>query len=1343
MLKNKWSLIVFAILVCTVIWYKHTNTLSDITDIQERTKISSNLEGTSASASPLSDDSMLARQTFHKQRQIDVPDGKDRSVQKRLKILNNTPFFKPKAESLKLSKQDPTLDPLVRKDLESLALINASGAEPSLRFDPFNNILSITGEFYLQSQDGSEASKITAVTSLIDSHKSLTGFGANEVAVVTEDILKNDRGESIIRLNRRYRDLPVWGRQLVVTEKNGAVLSISGKFQAITDNIDISANLSDQELNKLVADKFEKQGLINVKINAVMRGIYLQGNIPIYAYQVITEASHGRKWELYFSPNSKSLIAEVPLFYEVSTPSSGIDLRGEERAFNSYYQNNEYVMRDQSFPQQSYTAVGEWSETSSSPYVKSNNSFAGWSPAGVSAVHNSKETHDYFYHTHGRNSFDGYGAPLISIVNKTENGEPYFNAYWNGSMMVYGTGADGSKNMAIALDVAGHEFSHGVVQFTSNLRYQNQSGALNESFSDFFGAMIDRDDWFIGEDLVNPYSQYDYLRDMSNPSSTGHPGHMDNFRHLPNTKEGDWGGVHINSGIQNRALYLLAEGLTVEGKGTSIGKDKTERLAYATLQKLSSDAEFVDSANTMILEAESLYGSSSTEYQSVVDAWNAVGVISSAVVSEGGSDAISLENGDDVLVHLYPRDGEIGNLFTEEYDVYVQLVNQPFAGYIGSAQIGPINDYPATHKQPTLHTNAQGNLFSIYVGTDNIARITYVSNISEDIEILNDVQSVAVSPDGEIFAFVPFNNNTIYLYSFIEEIWETITVTGASYSEDGRTTDIELVDAISFDSTGQKIIFDFMLCASLPEEPDCQEFWSIGIYDRGTEKLEYPFSSASTDVDIGFPAFSNTRNDVIAFDYIDWTSFDTDGKALSLALIYDLSQREIISLYTSNFSEYKASTFGIPSFVGEDDALVVQGQWDTSTTLLQYSIDNNYNFVENTLQYVLPFDGAFGKAHRNAYKNITASLESDKPNVDLGTKLVGTNTSTEFTLLNNGNREIAITEISITSDSMSTRLTNRVLLPEESVTFAVNIEATAASLGLLSGTLSIQHTGDNAMLNLGVSAFVDLDTDNDGIGNSADTDDDNDGVNDANDAFPLDPTEQLDTDSDGIGNNADTDDDGDGASDVSDIFPLDPTEQLDTDSDGIGNNADSDDDGDGVQDSNDAFPLDSLYTADSDNDGMADAWEIRYGLDPNDPTDAASDTDNDGAVALQEFIEGTIPAGSLDIDGNGQYDALTDGLLLLRGMFGLANDALINGAVASDAQYTSGEEIKERIDVLGDLVDIDGNGQVDALTDGLVILRYLFGLRGDVLINGVIASDASVTDATGISTKIEILMPTI
>ena len=208
------------------------------------------------------------------------------------------------------------------------------------------------------------------------------------------------------------------------------------------------------------------------------------------------------------------------------------------------------------------------------------------------------------------------------------------------------------------------------------------------------------------------------------------------------------------------------------------------------------------------------------------------------------------------------------------------------------------------------------------------------------------------------------------------------------------------------------------------------------------------------------------------------------------------------------------------------------------------------------------------------------------------------------------------------------------------------------------------------------------------------------------------------------------DSDDDSFSDEVDAFPLDGSEWLDTDADGVGNNSDM-------------YPENSLYSKDSDSDGMPDAWETKYGLNPNDASDATSDIDNDGVSALDEFLAGTIPSGSIDLDGNEKYDALTDGLLLLRGMFGLDGSALVTGTVASDATYTASVDIESRIATLGDLADIDGNGTIDALTDGLLTLRYLFGLEGDTLIDGVVASDATRTTAVDIEAHLNTLMPAL
>jgi hypothetical protein len=260
---------------------------------------------------------------------------------------------------------------------------------------------------------------------------------------------------------------------------------------------------------------------------------------------------------------------------------------------------------------------------------------------------------------------------------------------------------------------------------------------------------------------------------------------------------------------------------------------------------------------------------------------------------------------------------------------------------------------------------------------------------------------------------------------------------------------------------------------------------------------------------------------------------------------------------------------------------------------------------------------------------------------------------------------------------------------------------------------------------------------------------DTDGVEDSLDAFPLDPSETTDTDLDGIGNNADTDDDGDGVEDNLDVFPLDPSETLDTDLDGIGNNADTDDDNDGKNDIDDLYPLNHLYHADSDSDNMPDAWELLFGLNPNDPTDTASDSDNDGIVALQEFFEGTPPGPevtvvsndlSWDFDQSGNLDALTDGLLLLRYAFGLRNEGLTIGAISAESALSQAE-VESNIEQALSIADIDNSGEVDALTDGLLLIRYAFGARGGSLISGAVSTQGIRNTATNIEAYIESHMP--
>jgi bacillolysin len=246
-------------------------------------------------------------------------------------------------------------------------------------------------------------------------------------------------------------------------------------------------------------------------------------------------------------------------------------------------------------------------------------------------------TYHYYYQVFGRKGLDNKNLPIKAIVHYAGGTD---NAFWNGNTLMMYFLDPGKYNFqtAAALDVIAHEFSHGVTQFTSDLIYANESGALNEAFSDIMGTAVEfqwqpagsgfsQADYYMGEDI---FTNYGYaLRNLVNPNLAGDPCHLTQKKNLPNTEDGDWGGVHINCTIYGHAFYLLASGGTNPVSAisvTGIGVDKAAKIYFlAFTGYLTPGSRFIDAANAILKAATNLYGSSSSEMQQTIKSMQAIG----------------------------------------------------------------------------------------------------------------------------------------------------------------------------------------------------------------------------------------------------------------------------------------------------------------------------------------------------------------------------------------------------------------------------------------------------------------------------------------------------------------------------------------------------------------------------------------------------------------------------------------------------------------------------------------------------------------------------------------------
>ena len=480
----------------------------------------------------------------------------------------------------------------------ALGKVLAADDKARVTVDPTSNAATfLSGQFgvVLNPGVGGNGPDRIARTFLVQ-HGALFGVAdqANQLQLLGVD--KDELGFKHFRYQQVQHGLPVFGQQLIVHSQGESVTAVAGR---ITPNI-VAAEprlAGDEAARRAIAStlsSLKHDGLAAEHVSVAgpqQLGWYtLQDGTPKLAYEVVVGSRENDRWQMYVDAQSGDVLDKWSLVQNTLQRQTIDAKTGKVRKEGDAPTND----------------------------------------APLDAAHDhAKDVYDFYSTQFGRDSIDGKGMGLKSNVHY---GNSYNNAFWNGSSMTYGDG-DGKMFIpfSLGLDVVGHEMTHGVTERSAGLRYQRQSGALNESWSDVFGNLIEKwaekrdgkpesdPTWLVGEDIFTPGVDGDGLRSMSNPGH-GYKGDRQPGGNMKDYLETDQdnGGVHLNSGIPNKAAYEVAQ---------AIGTDKTAKVWYRALTAyLTPSSQFIDAANVTVQAAIDLYGAGSPEAKAVAASWTSVGL---------------------------------------------------------------------------------------------------------------------------------------------------------------------------------------------------------------------------------------------------------------------------------------------------------------------------------------------------------------------------------------------------------------------------------------------------------------------------------------------------------------------------------------------------------------------------------------------------------------------------------------------------------------------------------------------------------------------------------------------
>jgi bacillolysin len=726
-----------------------------------------------------------------------------------------------------------------------------------------------------------------------------------------------------LRYTQKLGDVPVWPTGLTVH------IAPDGELHLLTASI-VPTPSAVSRIPAIEADKAVERA--KAKVPGGFRGTNTTPELILHwdSDAAVTPVRLAWKFRVSVGEHASwTAIMDAQMGGEISIQSdartgsvmgSGTDLFGVTRTFPVWEKGGVYYMIDTTKPSYDGAAdpVLNWSNGGiyvidynggilSTNIVSSRIPNAWALNEAVSAYTGVSLVYDYFFNEHNRNGITGFGSDILTGIR---NGQYSDNAFYQNGNLFFCPGRAFSKD----LDVIGHEFAHGVTESSAKLKYENQSGAIDEAMSDIFGEMVElyvngSNDWLIGK---NSGSE---LRNMANPELKGDPSKMSHFKQQ--SIDQDRGGVHSNSGIINKSFYNISKLLSPRVAAA---------IYYRCLTKsLNPQSKFIDCRLGCINAAEDIYPADPSIKKAVEAAFDSVEIYDGNPTPAPGS--LPPVNAADSYLVLFSKSNQSGYSLARREGAQMDHFMQSYTKIFESVSRAK----PAVSGDGAefVFVTSEGNLGLTTTLNPVVDLKTYVMSVP--------INSVAIPPDGSGFALVLRDSNQVILWQSKTGIVRTNQLYSPG-SEGVLLDNVKKADVVSFSPDGRFLVYD---AAVRSTDGLNRELWSIYLMDVATGQIWHLVNSGE-DYDVGNPAFGHTSNNFITYERINRK---TD---VSTVMVYDqFSNRhsEVASVNTGN-------GFGFPEFNGDDSALVFS---DTDSTakatgqsLFKVKLDKNRQPVAGT-----------------------------------------------------------------------------------------------------------------------------------------------------------------------------------------------------------------------------------------------------------------------------------------------------------------------------------------------------------------------------------------------------------